>query len=139
MKRKIILVAIAFVLVMVSLVGVVGVINYRLAQDIQTNLSEYPSISQARMALKKDPNDFVAHRTLAQYYFHKHDSAAAVTEWETVVQEQPQNRAAKSMLVSALIQAGQKQKAISTLTELSQQDDVYGRIATDTLHRLQKQ
>jgi len=136
-RRKVVLsvLAVAFVLLAVAFV-----INYKLAREIQTNFSEYPTVAQAQSALMKDPNDPTAHRTLGFYYFRKHNIPGAVSEWEKVVLEQPQNRSAKSFLAAALLQGSQsqKQRAILLLTELSQQDDPYGRGAKTALSRLQR-
>jgi predicted Zn-dependent protease len=133
MKRKVIGVVLVSVLI---LLAVLSVINYRLATYVKTNLSVYTTSSQAQAALQKNGNDVEALRTLAQDDFQKRDYDASVTEWEKVMKLQPDNRSAKSYLAAALIQSGQKQEAITVLTDLSKQNDAYGRNAAYTLKKV---
>lgn len=132
-NRKVLGLVVALVLIVSVVLSIIG---YRLGTYVRTNLSEYPSVYQAQVALRQRPNDAMAHRTLAQAFFQGREYDASISEWRRVVKLQPENRSAKSYLAAALIQAGRRGEAIATLTELSQKNDAYGRNARITLRHV---
>lgn len=111
---------------------------YRLKVANLPSIDTYSTAGKALSALKQNPYDATAHRTLAEDAFNRRDYNTSVQEWEQVVQIDPTNEDAALSEANALSFAGQSEAAVNVLTRLSQKDDVYGATAKKMINTIRR-
>lgn len=136
-RRKVPLVAV-FVLCVLGILLIASFSYYELKVANLPSIDTYSTASKALSALKQNPRDATAHRTLAEDAFRRRDYDASVREWQQVLEIDPNNKDAELSEANALSFSGQSELAINVLTKLSQKDDAYGVAAKHMLGNIKR-
>lgn len=95
----------------------------------------YRTIPEAEAAIKKDPNNVLAHERLGEMLMSK-DTSRAIEEYRTVLRLQPDNRQAMYFLGVLLRKTGKTDEAKILFQPLTGRDDEWGQRAEKELQKM---
>ncbi|MEO7716229.1 MAG: hypothetical protein ABIY70_08495 [Capsulimonas sp.] len=111
--------------------------SMQLSHNVQQVSSIPPSNpNQIRAALKVNPNDPVALRSMAAYLMFQHNYPGAIQYQRQSLQNDPTNRYTKIDLASYLVHEHKDSEALPLLTELAKQNDDIGQNASSYLAKI---